>query len=128
MKAARILKSAALLCNLIDLYPITHNATYWSGKLHMLWRFTLISYDLIEVQNTSEGELAIGNSTALLSKTNRFVRMFSKIDVVKEALREREHFLAECGDDIDVFLDAVADQRQQIDSPLYQCELGRNYT
>ena len=42
MRGANKLKNAAFLGTLIDLSPVMHNSTRWSGKLHMLQSFVRI--------------------------------------------------------------------------------------
>lgn len=127
MRGAKKLKNSALLRNLTPLNPIMHNATRWSGKLHMLARFVRIREELIEVQKAPEGDLVVDTSAALLSRTQRFVNMLSEIDLITKSLQTRGHTLAQCRDDLDVLSDAVYEQRNQVGSPLYQCKLSNKY-
>ena len=43
------LKNAALLRNLVNLVPVLHNKTRWSGKLYMMEQFLKIHDKLIAV-------------------------------------------------------------------------------
>jgi hypothetical protein len=53
MLQCKTLKNSSLLRNLVNLRPILFNATRWSGKYHMLKRFTKIRDELVAVANNN---------------------------------------------------------------------------
>ncbi|KAI0560856.1 Ribonuclease H-like protein [Gracilaria domingensis] len=127
MKDAKKLRNAALLRNLTDLSPIMHNAIRWSGKLHMLKRFIRIREDLLDVHNSSEGDLVIDASVQLATRGQKCSKMLAEIDIVTKSLQTRGHTLAQCRDDLDILLETVMEQRNIRSSPLYQCKLENKY-
>ncbi|KAI0556954.1 Ribonuclease H-like protein [Gracilaria domingensis] len=111
MKDAKKLRNAALLRNLTDLSPRMHNTTRRSGKLHMLKRFIRIREDLLDVHNSSEGDLLIDASVQLATRAQKFSKMLAELDIVTKSLQTRGHTLAQCRDDLDVLLETVMEQR-----------------
>ena len=80
------------------------------------------------MHNAPEADLVIDTSAVLASRAQRVVKMLAEIDVVTKSLQTGDRTLPQCRDDIDVLLETVAEQWQQVESPLYQCMLGRKYT
>lgn len=127
MTDAKKLMNSALLRNLTDLRPITDNETRWSGKLYMLQRFINIRQDLMEVQDSDDGDLYIDTNQRLLLKTKTFVTLLTEINVIAKLVQTRKRILCECRDDLNMLLDAVEEENNDQDSPFFVFQLGNHY-
>lgn len=110
MLSAHGLYNAALLQNLTDLKPIIHNATRWTCKLRMLNGFINIREELISLDSSADGYVAIDTSPRLLPCVVRYRKILGKVYVITRSLQTKCQILASCRDGFNVLIDYVHNQ------------------
>ena len=121
------LKNAAILRNITDLRPKLDNDTRWSGKFEILKQFAKMRDDILEAAEHPDCDIKMNKSNAFANKTNRYVRMLKEINDVTRSLQSDGHTLADCRDDINALIEAVTDEKDDINSVFYGCRLGKKY-
>lgn len=121
------LRNAALLRNLIDLRPVLHNKTRWSGKFYMLRRFLRIREELIEVSQDERSDLVVNSSQAFKRKVERYCRQLQQIDFATKELQTRKLSLSQCQNVLDCLVSDVRSGFNNIDSPFHLCFLKNKY-
>ncbi|KAI0559108.1 Ribonuclease H-like protein [Gracilaria domingensis] len=119
--------NAALLRNIVNLKPIVHNKTRWSGKFYMLERFLRFCDNLIEVSQDERSNLDVNDSVAFRNKVARYVRQLQEIDHTTKYLQVRKLSLANCREALDMLTDDVNGGIESSDSPFFHCSLQDKY-
>lgn len=101
------IKNVELLRNLMDMKPIMHNPTRWSGKYWMLKRFSEIRSSFIDTSKDDESSVPINTSESFRGKVFKFQSMLNGINFVTHCLRTRRYTLSESRRDLDVLVEAV---------------------
>ena len=116
------LKSRALLRNLTDLAPITHNTTRWSGKYDMLKRFNQIRGDLISAAKHENASIRINDSNVFKEQAQKFENMLKYFNIATKELQKQKSSLHSCRCVIDSLLEEIEAKKDDIDSDLYDCK------
>ncbi len=93
----------------------------------MLRRFLNIRKKLLEIHDSSDGDIEIDNTTRFQGKVIKYTIMLRTIDIVTKTLQNKYHTLSECRDDLDVLVEAVNEEKHNASSDLYKCRLGQKY-
>ncbi len=119
MAEVKHFRSKTVLRNLTDLKPIMDNRTRWSGKLYMLRRVLNIREELLEIHDSRDGDIEIDDTTRFQGKVIKYTKMLRTIDIVTKSLQNKYHTLSECGDDLDVLMEAVNEEKATMHHRLY---------
>lgn len=112
--------NADILRNIIDLRPVLHNKTRWSGKLHMLQRFLQSRDELIEVSNDRRSDFHVNSSVNFKRKVERYCTQLQQNDFATRELQTRKISLFYCKNVLDWL---VADVRSGFRNSSSPCHL-----
>ena len=121
------LKNAALLRNLVNLVPVLHNKTRWSGKLYMLQWFLCIRDKLITVAEDENSDLQINRTTQFKNKVTRYCDYMTQINYSTTYMQTRKLTLAQCHDSLNMLMQDVEEGRDDRNSKMFWCPLGTKY-
>ena len=121
------LKNAALLRNLVNLVPVLHNKTRWSGKLYMMERFLRIRDDLAAVAEDDNSDLQMNRTVQFKNKVTRYCAYMKQINYSTKYMQTRKVTLAQCRDSLNMLMQDVEEGRNDRDSAMYRCSLGTKY-
>ena len=121
------LKNAALLRNLVNLVPVLHNKTRWSGKLYMLQRFLRIRDELTTVAEDENSDIQINQTTQFKNKVTRYCNYMMQINYSTTYMQTRKLTLAQCRDSLNMLMQHVEEGRDDRNSKMFWCPLGTKY-
>lgn len=84
-----MLKNAPLLRNLTELKPVVDNNTRWSGKLHMVCRFSKIRDKPVAVKVMQDSDITVDCSLWIAGKVRKFELVLNEIYIVIDSLQTR---------------------------------------
>ena len=121
------LKNAALLRNLVNLVPVLHNKTRWSGKLYMMERFLKIRDELIAVAEDENSDLQMNRTVPFRNKVSRYCEYMQQINLSTKYMQTRKLTLAQCRESLNMLMQDVDEGRNDRNSVMYRCPLGKDY-
>ena len=121
------LKNAALLRNLVNLVPVLHNKTRWSGKLYMMERFLRIRDELIAVAENENSDLQINSTAQFRNKVTRYCGHMEQINYSTKYMQTRKLTLCQCRDSLNMLMQDVEEGRDNKNSVMFRCLLGNKY-
>ena len=121
------LKNAALLRNLVNLVPVLHNKTRWSGKLYMMERFLKIRDELISVAEDENSDLQMNRTVPFRNKVVRYCEYMRQINFSTKYMQTRKLPLAQCRESLNMLIQDVEEGRNDRNSVMYRCPLGKIY-
>ena len=111
----------------MNLVPVLHNKTRWSGKLYMMERFLKIRDELITVAEDENSDLQMNRTVPFRNKVVRYCEYMRQINFSTKYMQTRKLPLAQCRESLNMLIQDVEEGRNDRNSVMYRCPLGKIY-
>ena len=118
------MKNGAMLRNLTDLAPITHNETKWTSKFAVIQRFNKIGDKIIQVPEDKNANVRINSSEAFKGQAESYKAMLKYFNIATTEPQKKFSKLHDCRCIVQALLDIVEKERRNISSLLSDCKFN----